>query len=88
MYRDVGNQTLLRDRDVVGVFDLDITSQSHRTRAFLRRAEEQGEVQYTDINEIPKSFLVTARPGRREQRVVISTLNSQSVARRLEERGA
>lgn len=86
VYRDVGNQTLVREEELVGVFDLDITSQSYRTRAYLKKAEERGEVQYTDINELPKSFLVVARPCRREQKVVVSTLNPQSIARRLEEK--
>ncbi|MCD8161135.1 MAG: DUF370 domain-containing protein [Clostridiales bacterium] len=83
MYLNIGNNILLNDKDILAVFDLDNTSQSHRTRAYLRRAEQAGQVTYTNIEEIPKSFLVCAGRNRHEQRVYISTLNSQTIAARL-----
>ncbi|MCD7920206.1 MAG: DUF370 domain-containing protein [Clostridiales bacterium] len=86
MYLNIGNNILLNDKDILAVFDLDNTSQSHRTRAYLKRAEQAGQVTYTNIEEIPKNFLVCAGRNRREQRVYISTLNSQTIAARLGKR--
>lgn len=86
MYLHLGQSTVIDDRDIIGIFDLDITSQSYRTRQFLNRAEKAGEVVYTNQNEIPKSFLLCTFPGMREQRVYISTLTSQTLARRAESR--
>ncbi|MCD8385242.1 MAG: DUF370 domain-containing protein [Clostridiales bacterium] len=86
MYLHLGQSTVIDDRDIIGIFDLDITSQSYRTRQFLNRAEQAGQVVYTNQNEIPKSFLLCTSPGRREQRVYISTLNSQTLARRADNR--
>ena len=40
MYLHLGYSTVVDHRDIVGIFDLDNVSQSHRTRGFLRRAEE------------------------------------------------
>ncbi|MCD7753431.1 MAG: DUF370 domain-containing protein [Clostridiales bacterium] len=86
MYLHLGQSTVIDDGDIIGIFDLDITSQSYRTRQFLNRAEKAGEVVYTNQNEIPKSFLLCTSSGRREQRVYISTLTSQTLARRAESR--
>lgn len=82
MYLNIGDNVLVSERDIIGVFDLDITSQSHRTRQYLNRAEKSGEVVYTNIAEIPKSFVVCAKKGNKRQTVYISTLNSRTVAKR------
>lgn len=82
MYLNIGDNVLVSERDIIGVFDLDITSQSHRTRQYLNRAEKSGEVVYTNIQEIPKSFVVCAKKKGKGQTVYISTLNSQTVAKR------
>ena len=44
MYLSIGGDMAVRDRAVIGVFDLDNTSYSRHTRAFLAEAERQGEV--------------------------------------------
>ncbi|MCD8381960.1 MAG: DUF370 domain-containing protein [Clostridiales bacterium] len=84
MYLHLGQSTVIDDRDIIGIFDLDITSQSFRTRQFLNRAEQAGQVIYTNRNEIPKSFLLCAGQKQVEQRVYITTLNSNTLARRAE----
>lgn len=42
MYLHLGQSVVVPFRDVLGVFDLDNTSSSHLTRAFLERAEKEG----------------------------------------------
>ena len=39
MYVNVGQNIMVPYADLVGIFDLDNTTWSHRTRAFLDRAE-------------------------------------------------
>ena len=41
MYLHLGQAVVVPFHDVIGVFDLDITSQSHLTRGFLERAERE-----------------------------------------------
>ena len=68
----------------MGIFDLDITSQSHLTRAFLAAAEQAGEVENA-ADDIPKSFLVCCEG---EQRTVyLSQMSCQTLLKRSEERG-
>ena len=86
MYLHLGNDTLIRKRDVVGVFDLDISSQSHLTRAFLRHAEKNGSVLDAGGGELPKSFVVCTAQER-GQTVYLSQLNASTLLRRSEGSG-
>lgn len=79
MYLHLGQNTVVRDREIIGIFDLDITSQSPRTRRYLNTAERRGEV-VAVTQELPKSFVVTGRRGR--QRVFISQLSTATLLRR------
>ena len=44
MYLHLGKGTVVRTDSIVGIFDLDITSQSHLTRKYLSSAEKAGQV--------------------------------------------
>ena len=57
MYLHLGQSVVVPFRDVIGIFDLDNTTSSHRTRAFLSRAEREGEL--VDVSmDVPKSFVL------------------------------
>ncbi len=58
MYLSIGNDMAVRDKSIVGIFDLDNTSSSKHTRDFLKRAEEGGQV-LAVTDELPKAFVVT-----------------------------
>ncbi len=62
MYIPIGNDMAVRDSSIVGIFDMDHCTWSHRTRQFLSTAEKKGEV-VTVTDDLPKSFLVTAEYG-------------------------
>ena len=57
MYLHLGKGTVVNTRDIVGIFDLEITSQSHLTRKYLAFAEKAGQV-VNASEDIPKSFVV------------------------------
>ena len=82
-YLHIGQNIMLEDKRIIGIFDLDNTSQSKITRTFLNQAEEEGVV-LTAIEDIPKSFVVCDHPYHR-QIVYISQLNSSTLLRRSEE---
>ena len=44
MYLHIGQNEILPDRRVIGIFDLDKCSYEKRTREFLAAAEEEGVV--------------------------------------------
>ena len=79
MYVDIGMDLAVRASQVLGVFDLDNTSWSKRTREFLQRAQEDGcLIEATD--ELPKSFVLTQEYG--QTRVYLTKFNASILARR------
>ncbi len=58
VYIPIGSDMAVRDGSIVGIFDLDNASWSKHTRAFLRKAEEAGQV-VAVTDELPKAFVVT-----------------------------
>ena len=83
MYLHIGNDQMLLERHIIGIFDLEITSQSKITSAFLKNAEQEGVV-VDACEDIPKSFLVCDHPYHR-QIVYLSQLNSRTLLGRAEE---
>ena len=79
MYLSIGNDMAVRDRSVIGIFDLDNTSTSKRTREFLEQAEKEGQV--VPCDDLPKSFILTSEYG--FTRVHLTTLSSQTLEKRL-----
>ena len=57
MYMHIGQGSVIMAEDIIGIFDLDITSQSHITRDFLRSSEKRGIV-VNAAEDIPKTFIV------------------------------
>ena len=78
----LGKGTLVREDEVLGIFDLDITSQSHLTRKFLAMSEKAGQV-VNAAEDIPKSFVLCRRDGK--TRVYLSQMASSTLLRRAEE---
>ena len=84
MYLHLGQNTIVHESEILGIFDLDITSQSYRPRQYLNRAERNGEV-VSISEELPKSFVVCAEPKTKgNQTVYIAQLSSQTLLRRWE----
>ena len=79
MYLNIGNDMAVRDKNIIGIFDMDNTSTSRRTREFLDKAEAEGQV--VPCDDLPKSFIVTAEYG--FDRVYLTTLSSATLERRL-----
>ncbi len=80
-YIHLGKGSVINTGGIIGVFDLDITSQSHLTRAYLAASEKAGQV-VNAAEDIPKSFIVTEEGGIR--RVYLSQLASTTLLRRAE----
>ena len=79
MYLSIGNDMAVRDRSIIGIFDLDNTSTSKRTREFLDKNEQLGQV--VPCDDLPKSFVVTVEYG--FERVYLTSLASSTLEKRL-----
>ena len=69
----------VRDRSIIGIFDLDNTSTSKRTREFLEKSEQEGQV--VPCDDLPKSFVLTSEYG--FNRVHLTALSSATLEKRL-----
>lgn len=69
MYLHLGQEVVVRRRDIIGVFDMDNTTVSPHTRGFLKKAERKKQVHYVSM-DLPKSFVVCAPQGREKQQTV------------------
>ncbi|MDR0532273.1 MAG: DUF370 domain-containing protein [Oscillospiraceae bacterium] len=81
MYLHLGCDTVIRQRDVVGIFDLDATTVQKVTREFLRAAQKRGEVAAVG-EELPKSFVLAVHKGR--QAVYLAAMGSGTLQKRAE----
>lgn len=80
MYIHLGNNTMIKTEDIIGIFDLDTASVSKRTRDFLNKAEKSGIVITTSF-ELPKSFVVT-KNKKSGKKIYLSQLSSGTLLKR------
>lgn len=79
MYLPIGNDMAVRERTILGIFDLDNTTTSRRTRIFLEKAEREGLV--VPCDDLPKSFILTSEYGM--TRVYLTALSAATLEKRL-----
>ena len=79
MYLAIGNDMAVREKSIIGLFDMDNTSTSKRTRDFLEKAEKEGEI--IPCDDLPKSFVLTSEYG--FSRVHLTPLATTTLEKRL-----
>lgn len=83
MYLHLGQNVVVPFRAVLGVFDLDNASCSHRTRAFLERAEKEGRVVNISA-DLPRSFVLCGEGRQGPPLIYLSPLSPAALLRRAE----
>ncbi len=78
MYLHLGQSVMVHQKDIIGIFDLDNTSASFRTRKFLEQAEREGRM-IVATDDLPKSFVVC-----RPDTVYLSQLSAATLRGRAE----
>jgi hypothetical protein len=81
MFLHIGEGKLIKKRNVVGIFDLETTSVSKKTRDFLRINEKKGNIEYIS-EEIPKTYIICN--SKKEKKVYVSQISSQTLYKRAE----
>ena len=83
MYSDLGQNLILPNAALVGIFDLDNTTWSFRTRRFLDQAEAEGRVTALGV-DLPRTFILS-QEGQQPARIHITSLSAAALQRRMEE---
>ena len=79
MYLSIGNDMAVREKSIIGIFDMDNTSTSKRTREFLSKSEKEGNV--VPCDDLPKAFVLTAEYGM--ERIYLTALSAAMLEKRL-----
>ena len=79
MYVHLGDDQVVNEDDIIGIFDLDSTTVSKHTRKFLNEAEKQKKVINVSF-ELPKSFVLCGK--KKNTLVYISQLSSSTLYKR------
>ena len=79
MYLHLGQNVLVPKKSVIGVFDMDNTTQSKWTVRYLNMAEKEGRL-INISDDIPKSFII-CKEGDKET-VYLSQLNPSTLLKR------
>ena len=79
MYLHLGDEVMAKNRQIIGIFDLDTATVTKTTRDFLAQAQKNGIV--VNISEnLPKSFVLYEENG--EFKVFVSPLATATLRRR------
>ena len=84
MYLHVGQDTVVRSDDILGIFDIESTSISPITKEFLSVSQHTGCV-VNVTQDLPKSFIVCIDEGEKEQsnaKVYISQISTNTLFKR------
>ncbi|MBQ3022309.1 MAG: DUF370 domain-containing protein [Clostridia bacterium] len=77
MFIHIGEGKVISKKNIIGIFDLETTSISKKTREFLKSSEKRKTVEYIGY-EIPKTYVVT------NKKVYITQISSQTLQKRAE----
>ena len=78
MYVHLGEDTLIRSEDIIGIFDIDNTTVMKSSREYLKQANQKNRIINVSY-DLPKSFIVSAENG---YTVYISLLSTATISSR------
>ncbi len=81
MYLHIGNNKIIRTKDVIGIFDADTATVSKITRAYLSQKEKSGLLT-TATEEVPRSFVLYGKKN--NEKICFSLLSAKTLAHRNE----
>ena len=85
MYLHIGNQKNIRQKDIIGIFDMDRTTTSRITRKYLSEAEQRHLVSAANEGEIPKSFVLYRDPKDGQNKICFSQLSTAALMGRFDD---
>ena len=81
MFLHLGQNTVIHQDDIIGIFDLDNTTVSKKTRDFLAKKEKEGRVVNVSY-ELPKSFVLCENKNKKIT-VYITQISTSTLIKRV-----
>ena len=63
MYLHLGQNVIVKQSEILGIFDLDNASSALTTRNFLKQAQQRKQI-IEVFDDIPKSLVITEKKGK------------------------
>ena len=82
MYIHIGQDTVIIDEEIIGIFDMENTTVMKKTLNYLNNAERCNQVRNVAPYELPKSFIVCEEP--QGKAIYISPVSVGTILRRIE----
>lgn len=79
MYLHLGQETAIRSKEIIGIFDIENTSVSKYTKEFLSNSAKNHKV-YNVSFEMPKTFIVCENECK--NKLYISQISSRTLLKR------
>lgn len=79
MYLHLGGEYVVKEEEVIGIFDLDTSTVSKHTRNFLNKKEKEKKVINVSF-ELPKSFILVG--DKQNEKICISQISSATLNKR------
>ena len=81
MYLHIGNGVSVKEKDIIGIFDLDTSTVSKTTKKFLNKKAKEGSLEYTD-EDLPRSFVLCS--DNKKYNVKLSRISSIGLKQRID----
>ncbi len=82
MFIHIGHDTVIIDKEIIGIFDMENTTVMKKTVDFLNSAEKLKQVRNVAPYELPKSFIVCEEPSGKV--IYISPVSVGTILKRIE----
>ena len=82
MFIHIGHDTVIVDKEIIGIFDMENTTVMKKTVDYLNNAEKQKKVRNVAPFELPKSFIVCDEPSGTV--IYISPVSVATILKRIE----
>lgn len=82
MFIHIGHDTVIIDKEIIGVFDMENTTVMKKTIDYLNNAEKMKKVRNVAPFELPKSFIVCEEPSGTV--IYISPVSVGTILKRIE----
>ena len=83
MFLHLGQDTVIIEDDIIGIFDLDTTTVSKPTRDYLKTIQKSGNVVNVSY-DLPKSFIITCKKKAKKKTMFISPISTATLLKRSE----
>ena len=83
MFLHLGQDTVIIEDAIIGIFDLDTTTVSKPTRDYLKTMQKSGSVINVSY-DLPKSFVITCKKKSKDKKMFISPISTATLLKRTE----